>query len=207
MKMNSTYFPAQLIIYLIAIFLLINTYSCSCSNCGKNDMVDLPMHVLKKADSFIKSRTGDDLFGEYITPDLQLTKYTPPYYEMVYNLYMPEKPYVNSLIKFTVDTSGNVLTNRDITGIPNCFRSLEECNFSVDEKQAKQIAELNGLEKGIKEWKVAFIWNPQRDRYVWHVLSTFQEIEGDIGYRAEGKEAIINPATGVLIAMNNWRIN
>jgi len=205
--MNLKYFLKHYVLYLSTILLLIISYSCTCSSCGKSDTIDLPMEILKKADSFIKSRTGDDFFAKYITPDFQLTKHTLPYYEMVYNFYIPEKPYVNGLIKFTVDSSGTVLTNRDITGIPNCLRSANECEFNVDEKRAVQIARENGLEEGIKEWNVSFIWNPQQDRYVWQILSTFQEIKGDIGYRAEGKEAIINPSDGEVIAINKWRIN
>ena len=207
MKMNLKYFLKQFILYLSTLLLLTSTYTCTCSNCGKNEKVDVPKDILKKSESFIKSRTGDDFFVKYITPDFQLTKYTPPYYEMVYNLSMPEKPYVNGLIKFTVDTSGNVITNRDITGIPDCFRSAGECDFNVDEKLAIQIARENSLEEGIKVWKVGFIWNPQREMYVWHILSTFQEMEGEFGYRADGKEMLINPSSGDVIAINPWRIN
>ena len=207
MKMNLKYFLIQFILCLSTILLLTSSYNCTCSSCGKNDKVDVPKDILTKAESFIKSRTGDDFFEKYITLDFQLTKHTPPYYEMVYNLSILEKPYVNGLIKFTVDTSGNVITNRDITGIPNCFRSAGECDFNVDEKRAIQIARENSFEEGIKEWKVEFIWNPQRELYVWHILSTFQEIEGEVGYRADGKGMFINPSGGDVIEINPWRIN
>jgi len=63
------------------------------------------------------------------------------------------------------------------------------------------------LGEGIKEWKVGFIWNPQREMYVWHILSTFKETEGEVGYRADGKEMFINPSSGDVIAINTWRIN
>jgi hypothetical protein len=43
--------------------------------------------------------------------------------------------------------------------------------------------------------------------YVWHILSTFKEIEGEFGYRADGKEMFINPSGGDVIAINTWRIN
>jgi hypothetical protein len=192
---------------VVILLVLINAYSCCGSDCTQKESTDVPPEVLNKADSFIKSRTGNEFFNSYITPDLLQTKYTPPYYEMVYRLRIPDKPYVDELIKFTIDSTGNVLKNRDITGIPNCMAFPEECDFSINEENAIQIARENNLEEGIKDWNVEFIWNPQINRYVWHIRSTTQEMEGDFGYRGQGEEAIINPASGEVIAINKWRVN
>jgi len=188
---------------LLAGFLI---YSCSCLSCGKNEEANVPLEVLERADSFIVSKSGNEFFNNYITLDFLRTKHTTPYYEMVYRLYIPEKSYVDVLIKFTVDSVGNIVEKRDIIGIPSCRYYPQECEFNIDEQTARQIATENGLEAGIKEWKVGFIWNAKYGKYVWHILSTLEEMEGEFGYRAKGKEAIINPSTGEVIALNDWNI-
>jgi hypothetical protein len=188
---------------LLAGFLI---YSCSCLSCGSEEEANVPLDVLENADSFIVSKTGEQFFKDYITVDFFRTKHSPPYFEMVYSLYMPEKPYVDALITFTIDSVGNVVKKRDITGIPNCRFYPQECEFNIDEQTARQIAAENGLEEGIIEWKIGFIWNAKYGKYVWHLLSTLQEMEGEFGYRAKGKEAIIDPLNGDLIALNDWNI-
>jgi hypothetical protein len=186
---------------------LIIGYSCSCSSCSKEEQADVPLNVLNKANEFIITKTGEEFFNKYITPDFSRTKYIPPYYEMEYRFYMPEKDYVLGKIKFTVDTTGNVIETREVTGIPNNKKKPYECNFTVNKDSAIQIAKENGLKKGIKDWDVGFIWNPQRQIYVWHVLSTLHEMKGDIGYRGNGQEAIISPVTGEVLEMHDWKIN
>jgi hypothetical protein len=195
------------LLLLGSLFVLFNICSCSCSCASKDEVTKVPADVMQKSDAFIKSRTGDEFFEKYITPDFHLTKHSPPNFDMVYKFSIPEKVYANGLIKFTVDSSGNVLMNRDITGIPNCFRSEDECEFKIDGKWARQIAVQHGIESGVKDWQVEFVWNPQRDRYLWHVRATYNEIQGDIGYRADGEEIFINPANGEVIAKDKWRIN
>jgi len=194
--------------FLIVTALLVGflIYSCSCLTCGSKEEANVPLEVLEKADSFIVSKTGGEFFNNYITIDFFRTKHTAPYYEMVYSLYMPEKTYVDVLIKFTVDSVGNIVEKRDIIGIPNCRYYPQECEFIIDGQAARQIATENGLEAGIKEWKVGFIWNAKYGKYVWHILSTLEEMEGEFGYRAKGKEAIINPSTGEVITLNDWNI-
>lgn len=181
--------------------------SCSCSSCGKQELAEVPLDVLNKANAFIISKTGEEFFTKYITPDFARTKHVSPYYEMVYDLFVPEKPYVNALIKFSIDSLGQVEKDRDILGIPNCLVNPLQCDWQIDEDQAKQIAGMHGLEKGVKDWQIGFIWNPERGIYVWHVLSTLRESEGDFGYKANGKEMIIDPVSGDVLAQNDWKIN
>jgi len=181
--------------------------SCSCSSCSKEELAEVPLDVLNKANSFIIGRTGKDFFEKYITPDFARTKHVIPYYDMVYRLFVPEKPYVNTLIKFSIDSLGRVEKKRDILGIPNCLQYPGQCDWQVDEDAVRLIAEKYGLEKGVKDWQVGFIWNPERQIYVWHVLSTTREFEGDFGYRANGKEMIIDPVSGDVLAANDWKIN
>ncbi len=81
-------------------------YSCSRSSSGKQEGTNVPLNVLQEANLFIVSKTGAKFFHNYITVDFVKTKHFPPYYEMAYNLYIPEKPYVNTSISFTVDGAG-----------------------------------------------------------------------------------------------------
>lgn len=196
----------KIILIVTALLVGFLIYSCSCLSCDSKEQANVPLDILEKADSFIVSKTGEKFFKTYITTDFFRTNHTAPNYEMVYRLYIPEKSYVDALIKFTLDSVGNVVKNRDIIGIPNCRFYPQECAFNIDEQAARQIATENGLEKGVKEWKVGFIWNAKYDKYVWHILSTLEEMEGEFGYRAKGKETIIDPSGGEVIALNDWNI-
>ena len=198
----------KMIIILIAVSIvgwLIS--SCSCSSCSKDNEAKVPLNVLHNANKYVISKTGEEFFNKYITPDFARTKYVPPYYEMAYQLFVPEKPYVASTIRFTVDSLGLVVKKRDILGIPNCAIHPTQCDWKVDKETAILIAEKYGFEKGVKDWDVGFIWNPERQIYVWHVLSTIRQFEGDFGYRANGKEMIIDPVSGDVLAIHDWKIN
>ena len=192
------------LIVLISITLLT---SCKCRACEDKEEGSVPLEVLSKADSFITVSTGKEFFQEYITPDFYRTKYTPPYYEMAYKFFMPDKPYVNVTIKFTVDSLGNVLKNRDIVGIPRCLNFPEQCDFNIDEQSAKQIATNMGLKDGVKEWDTGFMWDFKLQRYVWRILSTLTELGSEENYKATGQEMLIDPNTGEVLVLNDWRIN
>jgi len=181
--------------------------SCKCRACEDKEEGSVPLEVLTKADSFITVSTGKNFFQKYITPDFYRTKHTPPYYEMAYKFFMPEKPYVNATIKFTVDSMGNVLKNRDIVGIPRCVNYPEECNFNIDEPTAKIIAGNMGLNEGIREWDTGFMWDFKLKRYVWRILSTLTEFGNEENYKATGQEMLIDPNTGEVLALNDWRVN
>lgn len=192
------------LIILISITILT---SCKCRACEDKEEGSVPLEVLTKADSFITASTGKEFFQQYITPDFYRTKHTPPYYEMAYKFFMLEKPYVNATIKFTVDSLGNVVKNRDIVGIPRCVNFPEECTFNIDEQTAKQIATDMGLKEGIREWEVGFLWDFKLQRYVWRILSTLTEYSSGDNYKATGQEMVIDPNTGEVLALNDWRVN
>ena len=196
-----------ILLVLVGIAAISVLYSCKCRSCQQQEQGSVPLEVLTRADSFIVASTGKEFFKNYITPDFARTKYTPPYYEMAYKLFMPDKQYVNATIKFTVDSLGNVVKNRDIVGIPRCSNFPEECNFNIDEQTAKQIATNMGLKEGVKEWDAGFMWDFKFTRYVWRILSTLKEYVGEDIYRANGQEMIIDPNTGEILALNDWRIN
>lgn len=181
--------------------------SCKCRTCQDQEQDSVPLEILTKADSFIIASTGKEFFQSYITPDFARTKHTPPYYEMAYKFFMPDKPYVDAIIKFTVDSVGNVIKNRDIVGIPRCLNFPEECDFNIDEQTARQIASNLGLKDGVKEWDTGFMWDFKFNRYVWRILSTLTELGSDENYKATGQEMLIDPNSGEVLALNDWRIN
>ena len=198
----SMFLSALIILISIAVLT-----SCKCRACEDKEEGSVPIEVLAKADSFITASTGKEFFQQYITPDFYRTKSTPPFYEMAYKFFMPEKPYVNATIKFTVDSVGNVMKNRDIVGIPRCINFPEECDFNIDEKTARQIASDMELKEGIREWEAGFLWDFKLKRYVWRILSTLTEYSSDDNYKATGQEMVIDPNTGEVLALNDWRVN
>jgi len=199
-------FPFDLIIFLLLSFILFYN-GCSCKPCGDDEEAQIPLNVLKKADQFIISKAGDDFFKKYITADFLQSKHITPNYLMVYKFYMPEKPFVDELIRFTVDSSGNVLTQYEVVGIPDCNTNPMNCDFVVDEVIAKQIANENGLPKGINDWKVDFVWEAKYNKYVWKIISTNKETVLQDHDRAEGELIIIDPSNASVLENEAWRVN
>jgi hypothetical protein len=194
----------QIVIIALSFSLLIN--GCNCIPCNEKEEAQIPLDVLKKADQFIISKTGNEFFKKYITADFFQSKHIEPNFLMVYKFYMPEKSFVDELIRFTTDSLGNVLKQFEVVGIPVCNSNLNDCDFVVDEKIAKQIATEYGLPKGIKDWKVDFIWEQKYNKYVWHLLSTLKESKGDFGYRANGEQIVIDPNNASVIFQDSWQI-
>jgi hypothetical protein len=162
---------------------------------------------LKKADQFIVSKTGDEFFKKYITADFLQSKHITPNYLMVYKFYMPEKQFVDELIRFTVDSSGKVLMQYEVVGIPGCNANPNDCDFVVDEKIAKQIVQQNGIAKGIKDWKVDFVWNSKYNKYVWEIINTTKESNNEDNTRAEGEKIIIDANNSSVLSKDSWKIN
>jgi hypothetical protein len=179
--------------------------ACRCSSCSRQEETVVPSELLNKANDYIKMNTGNEFFEKYVSPDFIRTKYTPPYYFLTYRLIIPDKPFVNTVIQFSIDSLGNVIKDRDIIGIPNCIEG--GCSFNITEKQAVKIATDSGLEKGIKPWKTGFLWDPKLKQYTWHILSTSSEFQSTQGFRGYGKEIIIDPNSGLVLAMNDWHVN
>ena len=199
-------FSFDVIIFLLLSFILFFN-GCSCKPCSEKEEAQIPIEVLKKADQFIISKTGNDFFKKYITADFLQSKHIAPNYLMVYKFYMPEKPFVDELIRFTVDSSGKVITQYEVVGIPDCNSDPMGCDFVVDEKIAKQIANENGLPEGIKDWKVDFVWEAKYNKYVWKIISTNKETVLQDHDRAEGELIMIDPSNASVIEKESWRVN
>ena len=205
---NKFFLKASLLVSVLTLFIIVATLtSCKCRACDDQEQASVPIEVLAKADSFIIVSTSKEFFDKYITVDFYRTKHAPPYYEMAYKFFIPEKPFVDATIKFTVDSAGNVLMNRDIVGIPRCKNFPEECDFKIDEQTARQIAGEMELKEGIKEWDAGFLWDFKLKRYVWRILSTLTEFSSGDNYKATGQEMVIDPNTGEVLALNDWRVN
>ena len=190
------------LVLFLSVFIL---ESCSC-NCGARNSSDVPLSVLTKANDFIISKTGKEFFDKYITPEFALIKYQPPDYKMAYRFFIPEKPFVNEFIKFTVDGDGNIDTNYEISGIPDFKSNPGYCDFSIDEKGAIQSAQKSGLEEGITPWKTGLVWDATLNRYTWHVLATSSQSGEKNEFKGSGKELVIDPGNGKVLAVNYWHI-
>lgn len=192
----------------ILIFSFIFLYNgCSCKTVVQKETLNIPQKVLAKANSFVINKTGEDFFNKYIKTDFAESKHITPNYLMVYKFFMPEKPFVNAQIRFSVDTLGNVLKNYEIVGIPDCNSNPLNCDFIIDDLIAKQIAASAGLEKGVTDWNAAFVWDIDYNKYVWYIRNTLSENKGEIGYRGNGMQIIIDPNTSEVLAKNEWRVN
>jgi hypothetical protein len=202
-------FKNEILISVLSVLVVvvsgITFYSCSCG-CGAANNSDIPVDILTKADDYIISKTGKDFFNNYISPDFSLIKYNAPNYRMVYRFFIPEKPYVDELIKFTVDSAGNINRAEEISGIPDFKNNPESCNFSIDKKTAIQIARDSGLEEGVIEWKYGLVWDSGLQKYTWHILSTFSQSGAANDYKGNGKELVIDPGNGKILATNIWHI-
>jgi hypothetical protein len=196
----------KLLFISIVLFSIFST-GCTCGSCAKNENSGIPLNILKKSDQYIISRTGNEFFRKYITIDFSQSKHIPPNYLMVYKFYMPEKTFIDEIIRFNVDSTGNVLKQYEVVGIPDCSSNPMNCDFVVDEKMARQIATENALPKGIKDWKIDFVWDAKYKRYVWQLLSTVKESQGEFGYRGEGEQISIDPNNATVIDKHSWKIN
>ncbi|HMN24402.1 MAG TPA: hypothetical protein PKE38_07875 [Ignavibacteriaceae bacterium] len=201
----KTFFFDVFAFLLFAFFLFYA--GCSCKPCQEQDESQIPLSILKKSDQFIVSKTGDEFFKKYITIDFNQSKHIESNYLMVYKFYMPEKPFVDELIRFTADSTGKVLNQYEVVGIPDCNANQYDCDFVVDENTARQIATEYGLPKGIKDWKVDFVWEAKYNKYVWNLFSTLKENKSADNYRAEGEQIVIDPNNASVIYQNRWKIN
>lgn len=203
MKKNNTLVLFSSIVFVLSITLM----ACRCPVEKELTKSQIPANVLRKADQFIQAKTGNEFFEKYITIDFQQSIKIAPNYFMVYKLYIPEKPFVNEPIRFTTDSLGNVLKQFEIFGIPDCNSNPNDCDFVVDEKIAEQIANQNGLAKGIDNWKSDFLWNSNYNKYVWEIISTTKENKSTDYHRAEGEKIIIDAANASVLSKDYWKIN
>lgn len=200
-----------LFITLITMISIIYFAGCSCSSCGQQNSevveVQIPDSIFSAGDKFIIHKTGEEFFGEYIHRDFINSKEHENFYELIYRFKIVEKGYVDERIQFFVDKKGNVLQEHDIVGIPDCWKDSRNCEFIIDKERAVEIANENNLDEGVREWDISFRWSHEHGKYVWHILTTINEIGSGDFYKANGKEIFIHPYDGTVIQIRSWRIN
>lgn len=184
----------------------------------REDQTPIPVTIIEKSNQFIISRVGEDFFKN-ISLDRSKTEHyeadgycvknpdscsdylRKPYYLMVYSLKIPNKPFIDELIEFVVDDNGDVINEREASGIPNCIKSPIECDFPIDEERALFIAQEAGLEKGSESWKADFCWGDET--YVWNVQNILPEKKQGSVF-AGGKSVVIDANTGQAITVGEW---
>jgi len=179
--------------------------ACSICNCGNKNQTEIPDKIIEESNKFITSQTGEEFFNNNISLNQHKTIKRDNGYIMVYDFRISGKEYVNKEISFRVDSAGNIMKEKDIKGIPDCLNN--NCDFSIDELKAKQIAADNNFEKGIKDWKTDFVWNEEHGQYVWAIQSTTFESNGLQGYRGGGEIIFIDASSGKVLDTKGWRVN
>ena len=187
----------------LSLFLLSLIALISC-RCSADEDMKIPFSIVEKSNQKIISKTGEDFFHNNYYLNIADSKEVNGKYLMKYSFKIDGKPYVNKEISFLVDSLGNLAAGQKLSGIPNCANNA--CDYSVDETKAKQIAEKEGLEKGIKDWKSDFVWNDKYENYVWKIISTSSESQGSNGYRGSGNEMIIDANSGKVLESNDWHV-
>lgn len=182
----------------------------------------IPDAIVEQANQYIVSRVGSDFFESYVSMNEESSQYYPaddycvefpgecsaflqePHYLMVYSLKIPEKPFVDGLIEINLDENGELISEVEPSGVPNCIEEPTECEFPIDEARALEIAKEAGLEEGIKEWGVGSVhwYGGDLDTYVWGISNTLRE---DDDGSAGGQAVIIDANTGeVMDEIMSW---
>ena len=195
---------------MIKTFLIISLasflFAACCTHTVTNEKSHIiPKNIQMKADEFVISKTGKSFFDKNINPDYQKTTKTIDRYLLVYNFSIPDKQ-IDAVIKFSIDTLGNILERNDVMGIPECIANPENCSF-ISKEEAIKIATNSGLEKGVKDWDIRFTWDPSLKKYLWDITSTIRETKGENFQRASGKTLLIDPNNREIIKTNQWQIN
>jgi hypothetical protein len=190
----------------ILFFSLLLISGCCFCDAGK-DSPNVPEEIVNRSDQFLISKTGNEFFNSYISSDYKRAVKTADGYLMVYNFSIPGKPGVEGEIKFNVDDNGNIISEKEISGIPDCLSNPANCTFNISKEEAVRIAADNGLRTGIKKWDVNFKWNSLHKKYVWEIKSVYSEAGEKNTYSATGETMLINTASGEVIETGEWMIN
>jgi hypothetical protein len=187
---------------------------------GGQAILIIPDSLINKANNFVISNVGERFFNSYIKYDSEKSRYSPadsfciehpescaefllePHYYFVYSFKIPEKDYVDEIIEFVTDVNGNVVSSREVYGIPQCTSNDCWNNFPLIEKdETITIAQNNGLEEGIKDWTVSFhFYTADFNNYVWSVSNTLYQSSSESG----GETLLIDANNGEVIQSSHW---
>jgi len=179
---------------------------------------DIPWYIQVRATRYAEQQLGADFFEQYYTLDEEDSGYLPPdewclehpdnchwsllhpRYVMVYDFAIPEISFAHGRMWFYLWESGAVMDEERMRyGLPNCSCYPIECEFPIDEADARRIAEEDHLEPGIQDWSVGFTWyGGDFQTYTWSVSN----------YLAwdHGKGVTIDANTGDILVRYYWFI-
>jgi len=205
----------------VSIAVLVFLASCTTSPSAPIDEPvegEIPWQIHARATRHAERRLGADFFDRYYTLDEESSGFRPPdewclkhpdnchwsllvpRYTMVYDFVIPELPFVRERTMFHLWESGAPM-DEDLMryGFPDCGCEPAECEFPVDEAEARRIAKEDHLEPGIQEWSAGFTWyGGDFQTYTWSV-SNF--IDWD-----HGKGVTIDANSGEILARYFWII-
>ena len=129
--------------------------------------------------------------------------YQTPHWTLVYAFRIPEKPWVRGTIEIDLDSTGVQVGRRGIVGIGRFANHPEECQFSIDQNTAHDIARRRGLEKGLSPWSALFLWqNSPYPGYVWRIKNTLR-METHL---SAGRQVVIDANTGLALYFDEYEI-
>jgi hypothetical protein len=142
----------------------------------------VPDSVRQKADAFLASRLGEDFARDWMTylPEESMEVSQSPVFavwrsKVCYRFYVPSAPFVDMKAQVLLDEQGNCDEERS-TRIPDCVAFPQDCEFAIDEKEAREIAARLGLPGGADAYSAQFGLRLFTG-YVWHVCGVAAEPE------------------------------
>ena len=179
----------------------------------------IPQEILASAREYVISRVGESFFESYMKWKPGRSCYLPvnprnladpdgcspyllvPRYRIAYDLHIPEKPWVHQTVWFFIYEDGGWVKDPTIQcGLPDCVAHPEECEFPIDGDDAKRIAEQAGLEAGLEDWRIGFIWwGAEYQTYVWQVHNTLT--------KRSGRTLVLDANTGEVLHVGEWVVN
>ena len=176
----------------------------ACTNIGDppnpGDVFPLSDDIAQKARDYLVQRMGEEFVSEYVTYDPERSQTYIPW----------EDPSGGGhSARFTVDVAGRPFAHWDIQivmerdgtyrfhngGIPWCAKWPKECEFPIDEDEAKRIATALGLGQGLYGMRARFSWDNESG-FTWRITNT--EFRTDDGKRG-GYRVVVDANEGFRI--------
>jgi hypothetical protein len=177
--------------------------------CGKASLSrgPVPEAILKLAQQHVVARVGEDAFERYFTYDDSASAHvfprqkdsdsTQPYYVVMYALKIDAVPEYDRRAIIRLDENGHLL--QEPHGVPDCVKDPSECEFKINETEARRIAAAAGLKPGIRDWHAQFLWHPDLG-YIWAVESLLDKDSR----RWVGESLLIDANTGEVLDRKKW---
>jgi hypothetical protein len=195
---NSTLAMVRLIIGLITVL-------GTSEGRGTTDVSpsDLPGPVIKAASEYVVGNLGETFFTNYVTfvhgefkegsKCISDEIRGGPHFEVVFQIYIPERPWVRVNVCVVVLPDGTVAHGTYYSDVPDCVSNPIECEFPINEEQALTIARNAGFSEDLAPFLCRVQWFPHRSTYAWSVWITL-EVRDE--YYGSGRLIFIDANTG-----------